>query len=61
MPFCKTAPCANITRFADDFSKFGWATEAEKRRKKKIGSDKCQKDGPLNDYLKRSMLQKVNF
>ena len=61
MSFCQTAPCANITRFADDFSKFGWATEAEKRRKKKFGSDKCQKDGPMSDNLKASMLQKVKF
>ena len=61
MSFCRTAPCAETTRFADDFSKFGWATEAEKRRKKKFGSDKCQKDGPMSAHLKPSMLQKVKF
>ena len=61
MSFCKTAPCANITRFDDDFSKFGWATEAEKRQKKKFESDKCQKDGPMSDHLKPPMLQKVKF
>ena len=61
MSFCRTAPFAKVTRFADDFSKFGWATEAEKRRKKKVGSDKCQKDGPMSAHLKPSMLQKVKF
>ena len=61
MSFCRTAPCANITRFADDFSKFGWAAEAGKRQKKKFGSDKCQKDGPMSDNLKPSMLQKLKY
>ena len=36
MSFCRTAPFAKTTRLVDDFSKFGWATEAEKRRKKKV-------------------------
>ena len=56
-----TAPYVKTTRVANDFSKFGWATEAEKRRKKKFGSHKCQKDGPMRDHLKPSMLQKVKF
>ena len=46
MSFCRTAPCANITRFADDFSKFGWATEAEKRRKKSLRAISTEKMAP---------------
>ena len=61
MSFCRTAPFAKVTRFADDFSKFGWATEAEKGRKKKFESHKYRKDGPMSPHLKLAMLQKVDF
>ena len=61
MSICRTAPCADSTCFADDFSKFGWATETEKGPKKKFESHKYRKDGPMSPHLKPSVLQKMDF
>ena len=46
MSFCRTAPCADSTCFAGDLSKFGWATEMEKGRKKKVREPEVPKRWP---------------